>query len=85
MTNGSLILVEDPGMFSAIGQVHYEFYSNLGEVRLKLLQDDNIQAVVGRHELAFGTAQCPSLTQYADGVDTVQFLLQLSELPKTTG
>jgi len=29
---------------------------------------------VGKGYLPFGSAQCPTLTDYADGIDTMQFL-----------
>jgi hypothetical protein len=77
MTNGSILLVEEASPFSAIGQLHYEYYTNEDDVRMKLLKDDNIQCVVGRHNIAFGEAQCPEVNDYADGVDTMKFLLDL--------
>lgn len=77
MSSGSLVLVEDESPFSPISQLHYACYANEGEVRRQLLQDDSIQCVVGRHGLPFGQAQCPSLTDYADGADTISFLLSL--------
>jgi hypothetical protein len=77
MTNGSILLVEDPSPFSPISQLNYEYYTNADEVRLKLLNDDAIQCVVGKHSIGFGQAQCPGAEDYADGVDTMRFLLQL--------
>ena len=34
----------------------------------------SIQCVVGRDFIPFGKAQCPSLNDYADGIDTMAFL-----------
>jgi len=78
MTNGSIVLVEDVSPFSPIGQLHYEFYSNADEVRRKLLLDENIQCVAGKNSIAFGDVQCPQIDDYADGIDTMRFLLNLS-------
>lgn len=77
MTNGSILLVEDPSAFSRIGQLHFEYYSSADEVRRKLLLDENIQCVTGRHSIPLGQAQCPQVSDYADGVDTVRFLMGL--------
>jgi hypothetical protein len=33
--------------------------------------------VVGHGQMAFGTAQSPGLFDYADGVDTMQFLTSI--------
>jgi hypothetical protein len=77
MTNGSILLVEDPSPFSRIGQLNYEYYTNAGDVRAKLLADENIQCVTGRHGIPLGKAQCPQIGDYADGIDTIKFLLEL--------
>lgn len=78
MTNGSIILVENESAFSPISQLHYEFYSNENDVREKLKNDQNIQCIVSKNDIDFGAAQCPNVCDYADGVDTMQFLQQLS-------
>lgn len=78
MTNGSIMLVEDASPFSPISQLHFEYYTNEDEVRMKLLPDENIQCVVGKQNIPFGGAQCPQVNDYADGVDTMQFLADLS-------
>jgi hypothetical protein len=39
---------------------------------------DKIQVVVGDSYVPFGAAQCPMLSDYADGIDTMLFLNQLT-------
>jgi hypothetical protein len=77
MTNGSTLLVEKTQSFTPISVLHYEHYTNPGELNEHLDKMEELQCVVGKDHLAFGTAQTPSLTNYADGVDTMQFLLGL--------
>lgn len=77
MTNGSMILVEAASPFSPISQLNFEYYNNESEIRMKLLLNEDIQCVVGKHSIAFGAAQCPQLSDYADGIDTIEFLLNL--------
>lgn len=77
MTNGSVILLEEPAIFSPISQLNYEFYSNPEDVTGKLKNQEDVQCIVGRQQIPFGQAQLPCLTDYADGVDTLQFLLAL--------
>lgn len=77
MTNGSIILHEDPSPFSPISQLHYTFYKDEQAVAASLQDNSAIQCIVGRKWLPFGQAQQPGLTDYADGVDTLQFLLSL--------
>lgn len=77
MTNGSMLLVENESPFSPISEVHYQFYDSLEEVENKLYNNSSIQCVVGRGHTAFGEAQCPAITDFADGVDTMEFLMHL--------
>ncbi len=83
MSSGSMLLVEDPSHFSPISQLHYEFYDDVNEVKHSLEKNDAIQCVVGRTGLPFGGAQQPGICDYADGVDTIQFLKDLSEVRKS--
>lgn len=77
MSNGSAILVENESPFSPISQLHYEYYSNENEVREKLKNDQKIQCIISNNDIAFGSAQFPGVCDYADGVDTMKFLMDL--------
>jgi hypothetical protein len=79
MTNGSVILSEDNSLFSPISQLNYEFYSNEEETAAVLWQNKDVQCIVGRGYVPFGSAQCPSINDYADGVDTMQFISNLQK------
>jgi hypothetical protein len=74
MSNEAILLIENPGLFSPIAQVHYEYYDAIPE---NLLQEypEQLQCVAGTTGIPFGQAQKPSLTDYADGVDTMAFAL----------
>jgi len=76
LDNNFVILKESKDLHSPIGVVHYEFYENLGEVENELIQNqEKIQCIVGSDfEVKFGETQKPSLTDYADGMDTMKFL-----------
>jgi hypothetical protein len=78
MTNESTLLVEQEGIFSPISLLHYEYYEKTGELLKKLQQNPDIQCIIGGGQTAFGQAQEPGLFTYADGIDTLQFLLSLS-------
>ncbi len=77
MTDGSVILSENDAIFSAISQVHYSFYKEFDEIKNLLENNDDIQCIVGKNYTPFGAAQIPSLSDYADGVDTMKFLCDL--------
>lgn len=78
MSNESLLLVEDASPFSPIGQLHYQFYKDLDKVNESLAGNEAIQCVVSKEKIDFGGAQCPGICDFADGVDTMQFLVNLS-------
>jgi hypothetical protein len=80
LDNGFLMLKEDPGYSSPIGVLYYEYYKNAELLNERFDGDnDQIQCLLGggnhTHLLPFGKAQEPALWDYADGVDTVEFLL----------
>ncbi|HLW31621.1 MAG TPA: acyl-CoA reductase [Aequorivita sp.] len=82
LDNGFLILKEDQGFSSPISVVFYEKYTSLRALEKELeKQSENIQCVVSKtalnDQVAFGQTQSPQLWEYADGVDTVDFLLKL--------
>jgi hypothetical protein len=77
MNNDTVILTENTSPFSPVSQVHYEFYDDKQTVLEKLKNNPDVQCLVGHGQLAFGMAQNPSLTDYADGVDTMAFLMGL--------
>ena len=76
MTNESTLLVESDSMFSPISQVNYSFYDNISQLKNDLRNNKELQCVAGL-DLPLGQAQQPGLMDYADGVDTMQFLLIL--------
>lgn len=76
--NGFVILKEDENLASPIAVVFFEYYDNLSELNTKLSNmQEQIQCVVGHNHLPFGSTQKPGLSDYADGVDTMKFLLAL--------
>lgn len=77
MSNESIILLENPSIFSPISQLNYEFYTNKKLVAESLRTLSDLQCAVGHDYLPFGQAQLPSLTDYADGIDTINFLTKL--------
>ena len=74
------VLCEDRSFPAALSRIHYTFYDSLADVEAWLAaHDDRLQCVVSqcvRHSrrVAFGRAQHPGLTDYADDVDTMRFL-----------
>ena len=77
MSTPSILLVENPSLFSPISQLNYEHYDDADKLAGVLGANDNIQCVVGQKFIPFGQSQSPGLCDYADGVDTLSFLNHL--------
>lgn len=74
MTNGTILLYEEPSFFAPISQVNYEYYTDATALPAQLAGHPDIQCITGKGYLPFGQAQQPGFTDYADGADTLQFL-----------
>lgn len=81
LDNNFIVLKEDQDLVSPIGVLNYEFYENDTDLAINLKSHrDNIQCIIGQHkycEFNFGEAQNPKLSNYADGIDTINFLQNL--------
>ena len=81
LENGFLMIKEDKSYASPIATVFYEYYDTKETMQQELAANkDNIQCVVANgflaDEITFGNTQKPQLWDYADNVDTVEFLLK---------
>lgn len=77
MSTPAIILIENSSLFSPISQVHYTFYKNKKETETEIKKSEDLQCLVGHGSVPFGQAQMPSLSDFADGVDTIRFLASL--------
>lgn len=82
LENGFLMLKEDKSYTSPIATVFYEYYKDSNALKAKLNADkDHIQCIVAdgfsESEIPFGKTQQPQLWEYADGIDTIDFLLSI--------
>ncbi len=87
--NGFLMLKEETSYGSPIATLFYEYYDELTQLSQRLDKDQQyIQCVVTNEEtatslsrkasfVAYGQTQKPALNDYADGVDTIAFLLRI--------
>ena len=80
--NGFVILKEEKKLGSPIACVYFEYYDDLVQVQnIIKINNQNIQCVVSNEKIfsgiSFGTTQCPKLSDYADNLDTLKFLLKI--------
>ncbi|WP_185863143.1 acyl-CoA reductase [Blattabacterium cuenoti] len=79
--NHFLIFKEENNFYNPISVVYYEFYNDLNQLKktiLNLKNKNNLQCIVSKNflekEILFGKTQYPKLEDYADEIDTIQFL-----------
>jgi len=83
LANDFIIVKEDDSLHSRLATVHYSFYENETEIQDYIIENNEaLQAVVSQENnnwksVPFGKAQQPTLSDYADNIDTIQFLLSL--------
>lgn len=84
LANGCIVLMKNDSVVSPIAALYYTTYKDLRDVRTEIdARKEEIQLVAARDgildlpTLPFGQAQQPELWDYADGVDTIEFLLEL--------
>ena len=83
-SNGCLLLHENESFHSRIADLHYSFYEDIATLATHLQENSGkLQCIVSGitvptlNTIAFGQTQNPTLTDYADGVDTLQFMESL--------
>ncbi len=81
--NGFLMLKEDTSYSSPIASLFYETYASIPELQQRFEDEkDSIQCIISNNfsdnSIDFGTSQNPSLSDYADNIDVIDFLIKTS-------
>lgn len=78
LDNNFLMIKENDSLFSPVGTLYYQFYRNSEDVTNYLMDNsDKLQCVIGSGYAKFGQSQCPRINDFADNVNTIDFLLSL--------
>ncbi|MGY4536863.1 hypothetical protein ACVW0P_001277 [Mucilaginibacter sp. UYNi724] len=85
LDNGFLLLKQDTRLTSPLACLFYDNYADLASAQQQLAeQSENLQCIVTNADIktenqvvTFGQSQHPQLWDYADGVDTMEFLSNL--------
>ena len=77
MDTGFVLLKEDINISSPVAVLFYEYYSNSGYIKNIIeTNSDKLQCITGKDFIPFGSSQSPALWDYADGTDTIEFLIK---------
>ncbi len=75
LENGFVVLKESEDLHSPLGVLYYQRFKDTDQIQRYLEEmKESVQCVVGSNYIGFGEAQCPGLADYADGMDTMEFL-----------
>ena len=80
---GNLLITENSSYASPVSVLYYSFYQDENSLKNELMLNSNlIQCTVSKagflsNTIPFGKSQSPELWDYADGVDTLEFLLDI--------
>lgn len=82
LENGFFMVKQDKSYASPIATVFYEHYENTSSLKEKLASEkQQIQCIISKgfidNEIAFGNTQKPQLWNYADDIDSIEFLLAI--------
>jgi hypothetical protein len=81
--NGFLLAREEPSLMSPISVIHTETYNSIDLLKKQLYQiRDQVQCIISCNKMVNGAihpgrSQFPELWDYADGTDTMEFLMTL--------
>lgn len=84
LDNGFLLLKEDGAFASPISVLYFEQYENVDQVNSRLNDNkENIQVIISHipeitGAYSFGKSQEPSLSDFADNIDTIDFLKNIN-------
>lgn len=78
LDNNFLILRNSANIHAPTGCLYYENYNDKNDLASYLKQNKNeIQCIVGKGYTPFGYSQSPVITDFADGINTWDFLVSL--------
>lgn len=85
LANYCVMILENESLLSRIAALHYEYYTDAADLENKLKEKkEEIQCIASNKKqfsfiptVGLGQTQCPTIHDYADGVDTLDFLIAL--------
>ena len=81
--NGFVLLKESEKIGSPVGTIYFEYYKSDNQIKEMIKKNnEKIQCIVSNNNypktIKFGETQMPNLSDFADNIDTFNFLLKLN-------
>jgi len=78
LDNNFLMIRESPDLHSPVGVLYYQYYDMESDIKIYLdSHTEQLQCVIGKDYIPFGYSQRPVITDFADNVNTMEFLVNL--------
>ena len=78
LDNNFLMVKQSADLHSPVGALYYDYYETETDVANYITNhNEQLQCVVGKNYIPFGYAQQPVITDFADNVNTLKFLVNL--------
>lgn len=78
LDNNFLLLRENVDLYSPVGTLYYQHYNSVEAVNEYIKANAAyLQCVIGHQQIPFGYSQRPVITDFADNVNTLDFLVNL--------
>ncbi len=75
LDNNFVLFRESKDLFAPIAVVNYHYYNSQNDLEAYIDNNkEKIQCIVGKEYVPFGGAQCPSFLQFADDVNTFEWI-----------
>ncbi|MDX2173369.1 MAG: acyl-CoA reductase [Bacteroidota bacterium] len=78
LDNNFLMIKQSEDLHSPVGVLYYDFYETENDIANYLSKNsEQLQCVIGKNHIPFGYSQQPVITDFADNVNTLKFLVNL--------
>jgi hypothetical protein len=78
LDNNFLMIKQSTDLHSPVGVLYYDFYEKDADISNYLAQNtEQLQCIIGKNHIPFGYSQQPVITEFADNVNTLKFLVNL--------
>ncbi len=78
LDNNFLMIKQSADLHSPVGVLYYNYYENEDDISDYLSKHtEQLQCIVGNKQIPFGYSQQPVITDFADNVNTLNFLVNL--------
>ncbi len=78
LDNNFLMLKQSADLHSPVGVLYYDFYEDEKDITTYLSKNtEHLQCIMGKNYIPFGYSQQPVISNFADNVNTLKFLLTL--------